>query len=119
MTRPGASYWHDRFPRSRRPAYPRYRGQTRTDVVVIGGGLTGCACAASFAAAGIKVIVLEAERVGGGATAGSVGLAREDFDASFLRASGSLGLRPARLMWQAMRRASLDFAAALRRLRIK
>jgi glycine/D-amino acid oxidase-like deaminating enzyme len=65
------------------------------------------------------VIVLEAARVGGGATGGSIGLAREDFDASFLRASGTLGLRPARLMWQAMRRASLDFAAALRRLRIK
>lgn len=122
MPRPGqerASYWHDRFPRSRRPAYPRYRGQTQTDVVVIGGGLTGCACAASFAASGIKVIVLEADRLGAGATAGSVGLAREDFDASFLAASGSLGVRPARLLWQAMRRASLDFAAALRRLRIK
>ena len=50
---------------------------------------------------------------------GSAGLLREDFDASFLRASGTLGLRPSRLLWQAMRRASLDFAAAIRRLGIR
>jgi glycine/D-amino acid oxidase-like deaminating enzyme len=73
----------------------------------------------AFASAGIKVIVLEADRVGGGATMGSAGLIREDFDAFFLRATTTLGLRPSRLMWQAIRRASLDFAAALRRLRIK
>ena len=119
MTRPGASYWHDRFPRSRRPSYPRYRGKTDADVVVVGAGLTGCACAFSFASAGVKVVVLEADRVGGGATTGGTGLLREDFDASFLRASASLGLRPSRLMWQTMRRASLDFAAVLRRLRVR
>jgi glycine/D-amino acid oxidase-like deaminating enzyme len=87
--------------------------------VIVGAGLSGCACALSFASAGIKVIVLEATRVGGGATQGSSGLIREDFDTSFLKASASLGLRPSRLMWQAMRRASLDFPAALRRLRIR
>ena len=119
MSRLGASYWHDTFPRSRRPAHARYRGDTETDVVVIGGGLTGSACALSFASAGLRVIVLEAGRLGSGATAGSAGLVREDFDASFLDASASFGLRPARTMWQAMRRASLDFGAALRRLRVK
>jgi gamma-glutamylputrescine oxidase len=119
MPRPGASYWHDRFPKRRRPAYSRYRGQTETDVVVLGAGLTGCACAWSFASAGIRVIVLESARVGAGATLGSTGLNREDFDASFLRANGSYGLRASRLMWQAQRRASLEFASTLRRLRIR
>jgi glycine/D-amino acid oxidase-like deaminating enzyme len=119
MSRLGASYWHDRVPPGRRPSYPRHRGETTADVVVVGGGLTGCACALSFASAGIKVVVLEADRVGSGATVGSTGLVREDFDASFLQASAGLGLRSSRLMWQAMRRASLDFGAALRRLRIR
>jgi glycine/D-amino acid oxidase-like deaminating enzyme len=119
MTRPGASYWHTSFPRSRRPAYPRYRGHTETAVVVVGAGLTGCACALSLASAGIRTIVLEADRVGMGATVGSAGLVREDFDTSFLRAAGTLGLRPSRLLWQTMRRASLDFSAALRRLGVK
>ena len=119
MSRPGASYWHDTFPRNRRPVYSRFRGQVEADVVVLGAGLTGCACALSFATAGYRVVVLEADRIGGGATARSAGIIREDFDASFVNASAELGLRPARLMWGAMRRAALDFAAALRRLGIK
>lgn len=119
MTRPGASYWHDRFPKSRRPAYARYRGETDTDIVIIGAGLTGSACAWSFASAGLKVVVLEAQRVGSGATMASVGLIREEFDASFQSAVATQGLRASRLMWQTLRRASLDFASSLRRLGIK
>jgi glycine/D-amino acid oxidase-like deaminating enzyme len=119
MSRLGASYWHDRFPRSRRPAYPRFRGHATTDVVVIGGGLTGSACALSFASAGVKVILLEGDRIGSGGTLSSAGLMREDFDASFVEASAKLGLRASRHMWTSMRRASLEFGAVLRRLRIK
>jgi len=116
---PRAPIWLDRFPKSRRPSYPTFRGALPTDVVVIGGGLTGCACAASFAGAGVKTVVLEAERIGTGATAGSIGIVREDFDASFQATAAAHGLRAARTLWQNMRRASLDFAAAVRRLAIK
>jgi gamma-glutamylputrescine oxidase len=112
-------YWFDRFPRSRRPAYPPFRGSTDVRVVIVGGGLIGCACAVSFASAGIRTIVLEADRLGAGATAGGAGVIREDFDASFIEASRAHGLRAARHLWQGMRRASLDFAAVLRRLAIR
>ena len=107
--------WLDRFPKSRRPAYPRFRGDIDTDVVIVGGGLTGCACAASFASAGRSVVLLEADRIGAGSTASSPGLIREDFDASFQDTANTHGLRAARTLWQGLRRASLDFAAALRR----
>lgn len=119
MPRRDVPVWFDRFPKSRRPSHPRLRGEATTSVVIVGGGLTGCACAWSFAAAGIKAIVLEAGRIGGGATAGAPGLVREDFDASFLEAASAHGLRAARLLWTDFRRASLDFAAALRRLHIR
>jgi glycine/D-amino acid oxidase-like deaminating enzyme len=112
-------FWLDTFPKSRRPSYPKWRGNAETTVVVIGGGLTGCACAYSIAAAGIPVILLEADRIGAGATAASVGIVREDFDASFEAVARAHGLRNARWLWQTARRASLDFAAALRRLRIR
>lgn len=112
-------FWLDRFPKTRRPSYPRLRGQLTTDVVIVGGGLTGSACAWSFAAAGIKVVVLEADRIGGGATGGSPGIIREDFDALFRATAATHGLRAARLLWTGMRRAALDFAAALRRLEIR
>jgi glycine/D-amino acid oxidase-like deaminating enzyme len=113
-----APFWLDRFPQSRRRSHPPFRGELETDVIVIGGGLTGCACAWSFAAAGIRTVVLEADRIGGGSTAASLGLIREDFDASFHGTAGAHGLRAARTLWQGLRRASLDFAAAIKRLNI-
>jgi glycine/D-amino acid oxidase-like deaminating enzyme len=111
--------WLDRFPRSRRPDYPPFKGTTEASVVIVGGGLTGCACAISFAAAGVKVLLLEEGSVGASATARASGLIREDFDASFQQTAAAHGLRAARALWQAMRRASLDFAAALRRFGIR
>ena len=112
-------YWLDRFSRSRRPTFPRLRGSLETGVVIVGGGLTGCACASSFASAGVKVVVLEAQAIGAGNTAGGLGIVREDFDASFQQTASAHGLRAARSLWQAMRKASLDFPAALRRLGVK
>lgn len=111
--------WLDRAPKNRRPSYPRLRGQVEAPVVIVGGGLTGAACALSFGTAGIKTIVLEADRIGAGATAGSIGLIREDFDASFQQTAKAHGLRASRLLWQGMRRAALDFAAALRRFQVR
>ena len=111
--------WIDRFPKRRRPQYPRFKGHVDTDVAIIGGGLTGCACAWSFAAAGVRAVLLEQARIGSGATGSSIGLIREDFDASFQAAASAHGLRAARLLWQTMRRAALDFAAALRRLDVR
>ncbi len=88
-------------------------------VAIVGGGLTGCACAAAFAAAGVKVILLEKDRIGAGATAGSAGLLRQDLDASFQASAAAHGLKTARHVWQGFRRASLDFSAALRRLGVR
>jgi glycine/D-amino acid oxidase-like deaminating enzyme len=110
-----APCWIDRFPKTRRPSYTRFRGEAKTDVVIVGGGLTGAACAASFASAGVKVVLLEANAVGGGATAGAMGLVREDFDSLFQDTAAAYGVRSARLLWQGMRRASKDFASALKR----
>ena len=66
--------WLDTFPKSKRRHYPRWRGDAETDVVVIGGGLTGCACAYSIARAGMPVVLLEADRIGAG---GHRGIARD------------------------------------------
>lgn len=111
--------WSDRFPKSRRRSYPRLKGDQSCRVVVVGGGLTGAACAISFAAAGTDVVLLEAESIGGGLTAGGAGLLREGFAGSFHDAAAAHGLRTSRAVWDTMRRGSLDFAAALRRYRIR
>ena len=69
----GTSYWSDRTPASRRRSYPVYRGKREADVVIIGGGLTGCIAASVFAQAGHSVVLLEAGRLASGATAGGIG----------------------------------------------
>lgn len=45
----------------------------RPEVLVIGAGLVGAACAAELAAAGLEVLVLEAAHPGGGTTAAGMG----------------------------------------------
>ncbi len=114
-----APFWYDRFPQRRRPGFPSLRAHIDTHVVVIGGGLTGCACACAFAAARLPVVLIEADRIGSGATGGALGLVREDVDAAFTATASAYGLRTARSLWQGVRRAGRDFPAALRRLQIK
>jgi glycine/D-amino acid oxidase-like deaminating enzyme len=46
---------------------------TSFDVVIVGAGIVGTACAAEMSAAGLRVAVVEAEMVGGGATAAGMG----------------------------------------------
>src|SRR5262245_57834979 len=119
MTKYGRSPWLDEFPKSRVPSYPRHRGTAPIDVVIIGGGLTGCATAYAFAAAGVKVMLLEAEQIGRGTTAFSSGWISENPGVAFGDIEKTIGLRNARHAWQAWRRAALDFAALVRRLPIK
>ena len=58
-------FWFDTFPKSRRSAYPPLRGAHETVVAIVGGGLTGVSCAFAFATAGIDVLLLEANVIGG------------------------------------------------------
>jgi glycine/D-amino acid oxidase-like deaminating enzyme len=115
----GLSPWLAQPVRSRRPAYPRFTGQLEPSVVIVGGGVAGCATAYTFAAAGVRVALVEADRLGAGATGSSGGLLLTSPGADFLALDTAYGLRAARSLWQDMRRAALDAAATLRRLNIK
>jgi glycine/D-amino acid oxidase-like deaminating enzyme len=115
----GRSPWLDRFPKSRIPSYPRHRGPLDVDVAIIGGGLTGCTVAYGFAAAGIKVALFEADRIGAASSGRSFGWVSDEPPATFLQVDDALGRRAARHVFQAWRRAALDFQALLRRLDVK
>jgi glycine/D-amino acid oxidase-like deaminating enzyme len=119
MTKYGSSPWVDLFPKSRVPAYPRYRGSMATDIAIVGGGLTGCAAAYAFAAAGIRVALVEQGQIGRGSSGSSSGWISDDPGLNFGALEQALGLRPARRACQAWHRAALDFGALVRRLDLK
>ena len=64
-------YWLD----SPAVRYPPLAGDESVDVAVVGGGVTGLACARVLGEAGLRVRVLEARRVGGGASGRNGGFA--------------------------------------------
>jgi glycine/D-amino acid oxidase-like deaminating enzyme len=85
-------------------------------VVIIGGGLTGCCVAYACSAAGLKVVLVEADRIGRGASARGEGVARSEPARSFRELEKRLGRRAARSMFDASRRAVLDLTTTARRL---
>src|SRR5262249_18401082 len=73
----------------------------------------------AFAAAGIKVMLVEAAQIGRGGTAAGAGWISDEPGAPFVEIEKAVGLRSARRAWQAWHRAALDFAALLRRLDVR
>ncbi len=63
---PGYSWYEETA--GERPQYPSLDGDTRADVVIIGGGFTGLSAAAHLAKAGTDVVLVEAHRFGDGAS---------------------------------------------------
>ncbi|MGH9255299.1 MAG: NAD(P)/FAD-dependent oxidoreductase [Vicinamibacterales bacterium] len=117
-TRYGTSPWIHQFPSPKVPAFPRYRGDRTADVVVIGGGLTGCAAAYACASAGLITVVLEHERIGHGRSGRSAGLLSPDPGPAFRDVAAMHGLKAARRVFETWRHGALDGAALLRRLRV-
>jgi glycine/D-amino acid oxidase-like deaminating enzyme len=68
---PTTSYWLD----EPHPPLPAARLDGDTDVAVVGGGITGCACALALAEAGVRVRLYDAREIAGGASGRNGGFA--------------------------------------------
>jgi glycine/D-amino acid oxidase-like deaminating enzyme len=112
----GHRYWEERTAESRRRAYPKFRGRHTADMVIIGGGLTGATAASVLASAGLDVVLLEADRLASGSTAGGVGAILPEPASSFRGVEAACGKRVARAAWKEAQRSAVDFAAALKKL---
>ena len=82
----------DRFASDAR-SYPKLSGALRVDVAILGGGVTGAIAAWRLAAAGVRVAVLEAGRVGRGSTAASTTLLMQEPDEDFSALRDRYGAR--------------------------
>jgi glycine/D-amino acid oxidase-like deaminating enzyme len=115
----GLSPWIDAVPDPRRPAFTRLRGQETADVVIVGGGLTGCATAYALAMAGQCPLLVEGGRIGQAGAGRSAGLLLPVPGPAFRDLVQMHGLRTSRTIFDAWRRATLDATAVLRRAGIR
>jgi glycine/D-amino acid oxidase-like deaminating enzyme len=93
------SYWHDTAPAFAGAAAGPVEG--RYDVAVVGGGFTGLAAARHLAKAGAKVVVLEANSVGSGASGRNGGHLNNGLAHSFVAAKFQLGPERAVALYRA------------------
>ena len=82
------------------------------DVVIVGGGVTGCSCALTLARGGLRVRVFEAREVAGGASGRNGGFALRGLCPGYDEARALLGREGARAAWELTERA-LDGMSAL------
>src|ERR1044072_7730250 len=94
------SYWHDTAPVFTRGAEGPV--QRHYHAPILGGGCTGLAAARQLAKAGAKVAVLEAERVGWGASGRNGGHLNNGLAHSYLSAKAELGKERAIALYKAL-----------------
>ncbi|MEO9337438.1 FAD-binding oxidoreductase [Mesorhizobium sp. SB112] len=81
-----------------RPVFGELSGGHQYDVAIIGGGYTGLSTARYLAARGISAVVLEASRIGWGASGRNGGVVSGKFRISFSEIAARFGIDTARRM---------------------
>ena len=94
---PGLSFYEAILPE--RPAYAPLDGDARADVAIVGGGFTGLSAAAHLAERGASVVLLEAERMGDGASMRNGGQMGSGQRADVLEQEAKYGAPRARELW--------------------
>jgi gamma-glutamylputrescine oxidase len=83
----------------KRVAYPSLEGSVECDVCVVGGGLAGLHTALNLAEQGRKVVLLEAHRIGWGASGRNGGHVIPEFACGMKTLEDALGIDAARRCW--------------------
>ena len=93
-----APTWYEASARTN-PSWPALVGNTRADVCVIGGGYTGLSCALHLAERGLRTVLLEARRIGNGASGRNGGQLGSGHRRDQMTLERELGAEPAQLLW--------------------
>ena len=80
--------------------HPKLQGAERADVCVIGGGFTGLSAALNLAEQGLDVVLLEAERIGFGASGRNGGLIGSGQRKDALEMEAQFGYERSREFWE-------------------
>ncbi len=83
------------------PSFPALEGDTKTDVLIIGGGLAGLLTAYALAQAGIDYLLIEAEAICGGVTMNTTAKVTSQHGLIYAKLLDEFDADTARLYWQA------------------
>ncbi|MGD8326467.1 MAG: FAD-binding oxidoreductase [Sphingomonadales bacterium] len=97
---------------------PRLEGKVRPDICIIGAGVTGLSAALHLAEQGLNVVVLEAKRIGWGATGRSVGHIHNGAHINVQRLERKHGKETAKAILQSTWSAQLSVEALISRYQI-
>ncbi|MBY0493923.1 MAG: FAD-binding oxidoreductase [Cyanobacteria bacterium] len=116
VLRRGGTIWLGR----KKPAarFPILRGDHKTEVAIVGGGMTGAMIAEAFTREGVNVAVIDGARVGQGSTAASTALLLQEPDHDLGALSRRYGRKRGTRIWQLGQEAARDFMDTIRRCRI-
>ena len=92
-------YWHEQRPQPAR-ALPPLTNDTKTEVVVVGGGVAGLACAQALNEQGRKVVLLEKDACGSGASGRSSGFITPDSEMELSDLVRNRGAERAKRLWE-------------------
>ena len=95
----GVPYWIAR--NASRTDYPKLTADVDTDVLIIGGGVTGALCAYHLIEAGVPCVVVDARAIGTGSTCASTALLQYEIDTPLHELIGHVGLAHAVRAYQA------------------
>ncbi len=98
MSHRPANSWYEATARRQAPQ-SALAGDVETDVCVVGGGIAGCSTALHLAERGYRVVLLEAERVGFGASGRSGGQLLPGYASGMAKLATQLGKADARRLW--------------------
>ena len=87
------------------PEFPRLRGNLKTDVLIIGGGLTGLLCAYMLNKANVSCVLLEADRLCGGITKNTTAKLTSQHGLIYHKLSQSFGKEKAQMYLHANQQA--------------
>ena len=82
------------------PNFSALEGDHHADVCVVGGGLTGVSTALHLAKSGISVALLEAQKIGCGASGRNGGHIANGFSCELTRMEKMLGVEATRMLWE-------------------
>ena len=116
MLRTHGTFWlHER---AARVPYRRLTRDLRTDVLVVGAGITGAMVTTALNEAGLDAIVVDRRAPARGATAASIALVQYELDSPLLELREAIGAQNAARAWRRARLALDNLRALFRRLGI-